>query len=160
MLRTEEWEAFIAGKARCLWIHGIPGSGKSVLASFLIQELEKYCEAKEGHASLFYYCYFGHNQDESLALLRWITSQLCRHATTIPPELVYLYERNHSPRKPQLMSVLENLLKSFTTVFLSVDALDESEPRQPFTGLDEDPSSRLAISESSPVDHKSPVLGH
>ncbi|KAF2449270.1 hypothetical protein P171DRAFT_480367 [Karstenula rhodostoma CBS 690.94] len=82
MLRTPEWPLWIEGKHRCLWIHGIPGAGKSILASYLAEKIENYCTAsssgssKLGHA--YYYCYFGHNQDEASHFLRWIIGQLCR----------------------------------------------------------------------------------
>jgi hypothetical protein len=135
VLRTSEWKAWLAGQARCLWVHGIPGSGKSVLASFLIQKLEDYCVLRNKHASVYYYCYFGNNQDESTHLLKWVISQLCRRSEIVPPELVYLYDQGLSPGKSQLLAILEAVLRAFDTVFLSIDALDESQPRQPLLDL-------------------------
>ncbi|OIW29189.1 hypothetical protein CONLIGDRAFT_645318 [Coniochaeta ligniaria NRRL 30616] len=135
VLQTPEWEAWLAGHARCLWIHGIPGSGKSVLASFLIRQLENYCVLQYRHAPVYYYCYFGNNQDESTHLLKWVISQLCRRSENVPPQLVHLHDQDRSPGKSQLLSILEVVLRSFDKVFLSIDALDESKPQQPLLDL-------------------------
>jgi hypothetical protein len=132
VLQTPEWKAWFAGKARSVWIHGIPGAGKTVLASFLIEEIAQYCSFQPKTAAVYYYCYFGHNQDESNALLRWLVSQLCRGSgTALPPELLRVYDRNLSVETSKLLSLLSSVLQSYDSVFLSIDALDESQPRQP-----------------------------
>lgn len=136
MLKTPEWEAWFAGKARSLWFHGIPGAGKSVLASFLIEEIDQHCSSQTNAASVYYYCYFGHHQDESNALLRWLVSQLCRRSgTVLPPELLRVYDRNLSVETSKLLSLLSAVLQSYDSVFLSIDALDESQPRQPLLSV-------------------------
>lgn len=135
VFRTTEWNAWLVGKTRCCWIHGIPGAGKSVLASYLIQQLTQHCAGRERCATVFYYCYYGNNQDESDPLLRWLISQLSRRSASVPPEMVYVYDQNHAPGRAQLLSILEVVLGSFDTVFFVVDALDESEPRHALLDL-------------------------
>jgi len=106
------------------------------MAAFLIQELEKHCACRDRCESLFYYCYFGNSQDESIPLLHWIISQLCRQPIDIPSEVIFLYDRNHSVfTKTQLLSILQIVLRNFDSVFLTIDALDESQPRQPLLDL-------------------------
>ena len=39
ILKHEEYKRWLNTDATCLWIHGIPGAGKSVLASFLVDNL-------------------------------------------------------------------------------------------------------------------------
>jgi hypothetical protein len=133
MLRTPEWPLWIEGKHRCLWIHGIPGAGKSILASYLAEEITKHCasssseSSKLGHA--YYYCYFGHNQDESSHFLRWIIGQLCRQSNKVPKELQDLYNSGISPSLSSLLSALHTAMRDFKRVYIVMDAVDESMPR-------------------------------
>jgi hypothetical protein len=134
MLRTPEWPIWIEGKHRCLWIHGIPGAGKSILASYLAEEIRKCCSSsssgssKLGHA--YYYCYFGHDQDESSHFLRWIISQLSRQSKRVPDELQDIYKSGRSPSLPSLLSVLQTTIEEFERVYIVLDAVDESMPRE------------------------------
>lgn len=140
MLRTPEWPLWIEGKHRCLWIHGIPGAGKSILASYLAEEVEKHCTASSddlddvskensrlGYA--YYYCYFGHNQDESSHFLRWIIGQLCRQIARVPEELQDIYKSGKIPSLSILLSILYRILEGFKRVYFVLDAVDESMPR-------------------------------
>ena len=133
MLRTPQWPLWIEGKHRCLWIYGIPGAGKSILASYVAEEIEKHCtsssseSSKLGHA--YYYCYFGHNQDESSHFLRWIIGQLCRQSTKVPEELQNIYKSGKTPTLSRLLSVLHSTMEGFERVYLVLDAVDESMPR-------------------------------
>lgn len=39
MLRLLEWTDWLASSVRCVWVHGIPGSGKTILALWLIESV-------------------------------------------------------------------------------------------------------------------------
>lgn len=102
---------------RCIWIHGIPGAGKTVLASHLIQTLKAHTKKREENdeASVttvyaYYYCYFGHNQDEAASFLRWTISQLCRKADFVLTCLYHLYKGGGEPNLEELLSGLEVIL--------------------------------------------------
>ncbi|KAF2260240.1 hypothetical protein CC78DRAFT_523537 [Lojkania enalia] len=133
VLRTPQWPLWIEGKHRCLWINGIPGAGKSILASYLAKEIEKHCisssseRMKLGHA--YYYCYFGHNQDESSHFLRWTIGQLCRQSRKIPEELQNIHKSGKTPNLSSLLSALHGIMGEFERVYLVLDAIDESMPR-------------------------------
>lgn len=130
MLRSQEWNQWIAGQLRCLWIHGIPGAGKTVLTSFLIEQLESHVRPLERVGHAYYYCYFGHNQDESGPFLRWTISQLCRQSGKIPKALVQLHKHGRQPDLADLLIVLESLLQQFDSAYVILDAVDESKPRE------------------------------
>ena len=78
-------------------------------------------------ASCYYYCYFGRSQDETPHLLRWAISQLCRQSGGVPDEVVQLFKAGTEPALAALMSAFSAVARSFTTVFLLVDALDETQ---------------------------------
>ena len=130
MLDSQEWKDWYTGGTRFLWIHGIPGAGKTVLASFLIQQLPTQPISSLSIASAYYYCYFGHDQDETEPLLRWTVSQLCRQTRRVPPSILSVFERGHSPSVSGLLDGLADMVLLFERVNIIVDAVDESkEPR-------------------------------
>lgn len=98
----EEWDSWLRSEATpksCfLWIHGIPGSGKSVLASFAIESIKSHCQDlstiinRRRLGYVYYYCHYSHKEDEGSPFLRWVIAQLGRQAqwaqlsnTTLPP---------------------------------------------------------------------------
>ncbi|KAF5700443.1 heterokaryon incompatibility protein het-E-1 [Fusarium mundagurra] len=128
VLRASEWKRWVHGPKEFLWIHGIPGAGKTVLLSLLIQEVEAACKGRR-QALVYYYCYFVNKQDETVPLLGWLISQLCRLSGKISDEMLQLFLRNHEPNIGQMLLSLEAILQEFDTVYLMIDAVDESLPR-------------------------------
>ncbi|KAK5241369.1 hypothetical protein LTS06_012121, partial [Exophiala xenobiotica] len=45
--RSSDWDDWINTRIRSLWIHGIPGAGKTVLAAHIIETILRICEAKD-----------------------------------------------------------------------------------------------------------------
>lgn len=131
-LRSTEWTDWICGKVRSLWIHGIPGAGKTVLAGYLIQEIQEVCDnAGDDRITLaYYYCYHANNQDERVPMLRWIISQLTRTSKSVSPRMLRAYELRHQPTVNDLLDYLKGCLEHFNVVYLVIDALDESLERQ------------------------------
>lgn len=103
------------------------------MASFLFNEINKITGLSKNATSIYYYCYFGNNQDETNPLLAWIVSQLCRRAEKTPHNLRSIYRTRIRPTDDELLEGLENILNSFTCVNVVIDALDES--KKPYTTL-------------------------
>ena len=131
MLRSHEWTDWLKSKSRCLWIHGIPGAGKTILMSHLIEQIKEICDesSKRDIAYVFYYCYFAHNQDETKPFLKWLIGQLCRKADHVPAVIDELRKRGGEPNIADLLDALASILTRFETVYVAVDAIDESDPR-------------------------------
>jgi hypothetical protein len=100
--------------------------------SFTIEDVMKFCrkDAPDGTACVYYYCYFGCRQDETLHLLCWAITQLCRQSKYIPDEVQELYRNGDESTAKCLMMVFTTLLCRFHRVCLLVDALDEPPDRQ------------------------------
>jgi len=133
VLRSAEWADFLHGRHRTLWIHGIPGAGKTILCSNLAETLR--CSRRDDPNAVawaYYYCYFGRNQDETGPLLRWITAQLCNQAAYVPEDLTEAYLERHEPDTGRLLSILAAALQPFDVAFATIDAIDES---MPYTNL-------------------------
>ena len=118
-------------KQRCLWIHGIPGAGKSVLMAHVIEEVERYCEKSAlKYVSVYYYCYFGHNQDEAAPFLRWLLSQMCCQAKRFPSMIYKAYKSLITPSIKVLLEAIGDMLEDFDRLYVMLDAIDESDPRE------------------------------
>lgn len=129
MLRSPEWTNWIDEKHRCLWIHGIPGAGKTILMSHLSEQVKKHCRNSRRVVHTYYYCYFGHNQDEAAHFLGSVLNQLCRQSNLVTTELYELYSTGGEPSLIELLRALEGVLNHFDTIYVIIDALDESIPR-------------------------------
>jgi NACHT domain len=130
ILRSPDWKKWLAGDISCLWIHGIPGAGKTILTSFLVQQLKNYCKRRERRGCSYYYCYFGHNQDEASPFLSWIIAQLCRQSESVPDLVYALYRQGGQPSLTELLLALEASLHGFDIAYVILDAADESKPRE------------------------------
>ncbi|KAK4194838.1 hypothetical protein QBC40DRAFT_27893 [Triangularia verruculosa] len=133
VLRCKEWNAWIQQKSqRCLWISGISGAGKTILASHLAETLRNQCNNNPSHEMVYYYCHHSHNQDESIPMIRWLVAQLCRRTKLIPTWMEEAFNLGVHPRYDDLFNCLATILQDskLQVVFLVVDALDESESQR------------------------------
>ncbi|KAI0126172.1 hypothetical protein BJ170DRAFT_597396 [Xylariales sp. AK1849] len=142
MLRMSQWLDWlnIGESSHFVWIHGIPGSGKTILASFLITQCQSHCKSigRSQVACVYYYCSYRNNQDEAPSLLKWLICQLCRQTSLMPTVLDDIYGRNEDPDINVLKTALHAILEKMETVYFLVDAVDESRPRQELLLLLED----------------------
>lgn len=136
VVRTKEWQAWAnepVGRApRLLWIHGIPGAGKTVLAYSMIEQVKAAASADrtKSTAAVYYYCHHGRNKDETASFLSWIVSQLCRKSDYIPEGLMDLYNEASEPTIKNLLDCLEAVVAKYQRVYVVLDAVDESNPRK------------------------------
>jgi Cdc6-like AAA superfamily ATPase len=120
------------GYDRFLWLYGIPGAGKTVLLSYIAEDIKKLCTTQDAGILGWshYYCYFGRAQEETPHLLRWLINQLCRQSKTIPHEAREIRQQGLQPSTSHLIEILEAVIQPFSRVYVAVDALDESSDRE------------------------------
>jgi Cdc6-like AAA superfamily ATPase len=118
-----------------LWLHGIPGCGKTVLSAAIIQNI------LENHTSGIgvVYFYFDFNTTEKQVsgnLFRSIFSQLCQQCVTFPDPVKTLYEScassrpKREPSSTEILIAIQDMIKAFPSCFLVLDALDECGDRE------------------------------
>ncbi|CAO1602024.1 hypothetical protein XANCAGTX0491_005660 [Xanthoria calcicola] len=113
------------------WLHGIPGCGKTVLCSTIIESLQEILQAN-GSSTVAYW-YFDFNDSSSLSvcnMLRSLIKQLCVSETLIPPTVQEMCSRyrasGHQPTSKVLLATLHSAIDSIRkNTFLILDALDE-----------------------------------
>ncbi|KAF8514292.1 hypothetical protein JB92DRAFT_2677808, partial [Gautieria morchelliformis] len=131
--RFQEWRV---APHSSLWVHGIPGAGKTILCSTIIEELLRYCSSDPSTAMAFFY--FDFNDKDTLpdVVFRSLIEQLTSQSTTVPDALETLFSRNAGARRSvaqeELMSTLKSIIGSFKAVYIVFDALDECPERSRF----------------------------
>ncbi|KAI0296792.1 hypothetical protein B0F90DRAFT_1819818 [Multifurca ochricompacta] len=134
---TATW--FIEGKAfsdwkkagSLLWVHGKPGSGKSVLCSMIIQDIEVIREAGLASMAVFYFDFRDDAKQNSRGLLSSLLFQLCAQSDRCSGILSRLYSSHvngfRQPSDSALMHCLEEVLtvSGQCTTYIIMDGLDE-----------------------------------
>ncbi|KAK4661121.1 uncharacterized protein QC763_705020 [Podospora pseudopauciseta] len=128
---SSQWKAWLAEdfKSRLLWIHGVPGVGKTVLSSYIV---EQYKGFKQPYA--FYYCSSTDEKgekwerDETAHCLGWILARLCLQIKSVPAFLKPLKDRGMYPTVEDLLKGIEAVLSFLNgrRAYVVIDALDES----------------------------------
>jgi Cdc6-like AAA superfamily ATPase len=115
-----------------LWLHGIPGCGKTVLSSTIIEHLkqDETCETL-----LYFYFDFNDKNKQSLDdLLRSLVEQIYQSQPLSRQLLEQLWashdEGRRQPSTSSLQSVLQVLLCGAGSISIVLDALDESKPTE------------------------------
>jgi hypothetical protein len=138
--RVEQWNDWISRQRRMIWLHGIPGAGKTVLASYLIEQTITHCRLQNNRrvVPLYYYCSFVHGQSmqsETFSFLRWIISQLCRQSEDIPSVIIESERHKDSLSLDQLKEALRKLIGRLDVLYIILDGVDESGSRDILLGL-------------------------
>lgn len=118
-----------------MWLSGIPGAGKTVLAACVIEEALK--ESNESHAVAYFYCdYKDVNTQEPVKILSSIAAQLARQNEDAFTYLEELYnstchdDAGHGILEmSELVKIVVLQTSTFEDVSMIVDGLDECSSR-------------------------------
>ncbi|KAH8983638.1 ankyrin repeat-containing domain protein [Lactarius akahatsu] len=114
-----------------LWIHGKPGSGKSVLCSAIINNITTLCAAGSASMAYFYFDFRDVDKQARRNLLPSLLIQLSTRSDAFFDILSRLYETYNSGARQPSDEALTECLKEMLTlpnqgpVYLIIDALDE-----------------------------------
>ncbi|KAL8758457.1 MAG: hypothetical protein Q9199_001475 [Rusavskia elegans] len=128
LIDSSEFKNWLAGNNCILCCPGIPGAGKSVLTSVIIDFLREQHMGQDAVGVAGVYCNFKERDSQSPEnLLAACCAQLAPQ--TLPETLVNLY-RTHSaentrPNWQEIFKAFESCITQSRTTYLIVDALDE-----------------------------------
>lgn len=112
-----------------LWLHGIPGSGKTVLSSTIVEHLRS--GTSQARLSLYFYFDFNDKKKQTLEnMLRSLVSQLYLECPDSRGPLHQLRESPQHLSKSSLKGVLLAMLSRVNDISIVLDALDESTTRR------------------------------
>ncbi|KAJ7763625.1 hypothetical protein DFH07DRAFT_693959, partial [Mycena maculata] len=123
--RFKQWEA---GSQRILWCRGIPGSGKTILASMVVDHLEAQFDDQDMCVACMYLNHKERDTQTVSNLLASIWSQVVVDKT-ISSLAQKLHERHSKkrtqPKLDEVSEVLRLAVAEWGRVYIVVDALDE-----------------------------------
>ncbi|KAJ5272795.1 hypothetical protein N7478_007920 [Penicillium angulare] len=130
LLNSPEFKDWVSGANKLLRCSGIPGSGKTTIASVVVEHLKAHFKVVRVSV-LVIYCNYKEQAEQTVTnLIASLLKQLLQSGDVVPEDLISLYRR-HSDRdtRPSLQDIskiLKNLINSYEKVFVIADALDES----------------------------------
>ncbi|KAK5191727.1 hypothetical protein LTR92_008308 [Exophiala xenobiotica] len=128
LLTHPSYLAWRSGSTPTLLLPGIPGAGKTFLASVLINDLQKHVSEDDTAALAFFYSNFRRTDAQSAVhIISSIIRQLFLHQPETMDAVKSLHEK-HDGRRPSLEELtltIVNALSAFSKVFFVIDALDE-----------------------------------
>ncbi|KAK6515976.1 hypothetical protein TWF281_004566 [Arthrobotrys megalospora] len=130
LLSSEEYQNWIEQKA-ILFCPGIPGAGKTVITSIVVNDLRTRFSDDSTTAIAYIYCNFNRRVEQATdCLLANLLKQLSWNYPSLPDIVKKLYDRymKHGTERPQLRDIIDALHSVSNThsrVFVVIDALDE-----------------------------------
>ncbi|KAF2142278.1 uncharacterized protein K452DRAFT_250214 [Aplosporella prunicola CBS 121167] len=138
-LQSPRYSAWKTERNSFLWLYGIPGCGKTILSSTIVENLET---GGVSHKLLYFYFDFSDNQKQSLEnAVHSLIIQLYGKNADTQRHLDSLYSSCESgKRRPTLESlckVFQEMIQQVGEVWIVLDALDECRTRREYsnTGL-------------------------
>ncbi|KAH6644841.1 ankyrin repeat-containing domain protein [Boeremia exigua] len=127
-----EWKESAASQ---LWLYGIPGCGKTVLSSTIIEHLMQVCLDDTSAVIAYFFFDFNDKQKQNPELmLRSLFCQLLQPFVAIPNSVdAFFSSSDNGQRQPSLDMLLEatsQVMQQLTHVYIVLDALDECTQRQ------------------------------
>jgi hypothetical protein len=134
VLKSEKYARWKTGCASILWLHGMPGCGKTVISTAILQNLLESCNSRSNGVSAHFYFGFDRLQMQCPeTLLRSLVCQLSQNCVRMPASLDTLFalrdNKQGLPSLQTLLGVFRQMILEFPQVFILVEALDECTQR-------------------------------
>jgi DNA replication protein DnaC len=129
-LQSKTFSRWTQGSVKSVWLYGIPGAGKTVLCSTVIEQVNELCAVKSRHQLAYYYFDFSDRDKQTfVGILRSMITQLCVGMDEAPDELIKLYHQcgdgTKQPRKESLIETFISAMAWTNRTYVIMDALDE-----------------------------------
>lgn len=151
-LDTDEYQNWLQNESQTLFCHGMPGAGKTIIASTVINDILDRRHDNSTVGLAYVYCEVGRQLEQTADhIMRSLLKQLVKSLESIPGCVMDLYtKRNRDGVRPQLNEIsqaLRSVMASYSRVYIIFDALDE---------CDTDCLRKL-LSEISNLRHQHPI---
>ncbi|KAH4116474.1 hypothetical protein HBI81_022200 [Parastagonospora nodorum] len=153
-LDSKKYTTWVDEVRNCtLFCPGIPGAGKTVLASVVIADLRKTFREYSNVTVIFFYCHFKRQKDQTVdGILSSLLKQLMERRVEVSQAVKDLfYERyglgQNRPKRDELFELLRAELSTYREVLVVLDALDECDASIETLGLLADLQTSFAQSQ-------------
>ncbi|CAD6564823.1 MAG: hypothetical protein ASARMPREDX12_004447 [Alectoria sarmentosa] len=129
----QQWRDDPKSRDNTLWCHGIQGSGKSVLASLVVDHLRDNFLGQKVVVAHLYFDYRIQDYQSTENMVASLLKQLAIPLRKLPIAMLELHQRLQSqqrrPKQQELEQALLLTCREFDRVFVIIDALDECDVR-------------------------------
>jgi hypothetical protein len=130
LLDSAKYQAWLTTSKQTLFCPGIPGAGKTILTSIVVDDLNTRFPADQNISITYLYCDFRRRDEQSAKdLLTSLLKQLTQEQSSLPGSVKALYDQHRDKRTRPSFDEISRALQSVATicsqVFIVVDALDE-----------------------------------
>ncbi|KAL6892083.1 ankyrin repeat protein [Trichoderma evansii] len=130
LLNSTEYSTWLKTDKQTLFCPGIPGAGKTILTSIVVDDL---CKRFSGNTTIrvvYIYCNFQQKGEQTTYdLLASLLKQLAQDQSSLPGSVKDLYDQHQAkktrPSIDEISMALQFVAAMFSRVFIIVDALDE-----------------------------------
>lgn len=130
LLDSSEFKTWVETDNQTLFCPGVPGAGKTILASVVVEELNTRFENNGNIGIAYLYCNYRRQHEQKLVdLFVSLLKQFVQEQPSIPDSVKTLYDRYKNkrtrPSLDEISGVLQSVVAKYSRVFIIVDALDE-----------------------------------
>ncbi|KAF7551874.1 hypothetical protein G7Z17_g4692 [Cylindrodendrum hubeiense] len=129
LIESKQYQAWLETPGQVLFCPGIPGAGKTILASVVIDDITtKFQTDPSVGFAYIYFNYRQQNQQTVENLMASLLKQLVERQPSLPLAVQVLGDQMSSWRRPSISEIgqaLESVIGLFSKSFIVVDALDE-----------------------------------
>jgi hypothetical protein len=128
LLDSSKYQGWLDTSKQTLFCPGIPGAGKTILASVVIDDLTTRFPIDQNSGIAYLYFNFRRGEEQMAEdLLASLLKQLAQERSPLPDSVKELYERHKRTRPPfdEISRVLQSVATEYSRVFIVIDALDE-----------------------------------
>ncbi|KAF4980537.1 hypothetical protein FZEAL_3472 [Fusarium zealandicum] len=131
LLDGEDFQQWLAVLNSRLWLSGIPGAGKTIMAGAMISEVLELCSSTTGLA--FFFCSYKDGlAQQSINILQTMTAQLARQSQKAYTMLEAYHKEiqpingiHSGPTVSRLKEVIYQMVSCFEKVYIIIDGVDE-----------------------------------
>ncbi|OPB45095.1 ankyrin repeat protein [Trichoderma guizhouense] len=130
LLDSTEYSTWLKTDKQTLFCPGIPGAGKTILTSIVVDDLCKRYPDDTSIGVAYIYCNFQQKGEQTAYdLLASLLKQLAQGQSSLPGGVKDLYDQHQAkktrPSIDEISKALQSVAAIFSRVFIIVDALDE-----------------------------------
>ena len=128
LLDSAKYKAWLKTSKQTLFCPGIPGAGKTILTSIVIDDVSTRFLADKNVSIAYLYCNFKRRDEQNVEdLFASLLKQLAQERPSLPDIVRELYNQ-HKRTRPSFDDIsraLQSVAAMYSQVFIVVDALDE-----------------------------------
>ena len=130
LLNSDEFQAWLNKSKQTLFCPGIPGAGKTMITSIVVNHLENEFQNDANIGIAYLYCNYRQQQEQKAEdLLSSLLKQLAQEQVSVPADVRSIYESHRTkrtrPSSGEIVKALHSAIRLYARVFIIIDALDE-----------------------------------